>query len=232
MAQMDAIREIARRCLVIPLESGREDRFLWEHTCRVVRAAMMIARIEKITDSFDAEVLTVAAWFANAGWVVEFEQGKVARESIRAKTTTPVQRELGASLLTARLSDVLDHRIVEQAALCVRSLGERPVDRLDARLILDADCLDECGPLSLLQMVRLQAFQGRGLEDLLNAWTRRNEYGYWKALINDSIHFPSVRDIARRRLEYMDRYVEQLRACHEAKDICIAGPREDSSLMA
>lgn len=224
MAQIDAIREVARRSLVIPLENGREDRFLWEHTGRVVRAAHLIAQIEKITDSLDAEVLTVAAWFSNAGWIVEFEQGKVTREGIRSRTTSPVQRELGASLLIAKLSKILEHRVVDQAAMCVRSLGERQVERLDARLILDADCLEECGPLSLLQMVRQQAFQGRGLDEVLKAWTRRTEYGYWKALINESIHFPSVRAIAKKRLDYLNHYVEQLRTCHDAGDICDAPP--------
>jgi len=219
MANLDAIREIARQKLAIPADGGRVDWFLWEHTQRVVGAASAIVRLEGLDDGVDPIVLTCAAWFYDAGWAVEYHQGHVAREAIRAKVTTSVQRELGASLMADALKGTVDARRIDLASACIRALGERPVDRTDARVILDADSLEDCGPLCLWQMIRQNTFEGRGMQGVLDAWQARQQYGYWNALINESIRFESVKTIARRRLAQLDQFVDQLRASHTGEDL-------------
>lgn len=219
MADLDVIQDIAQRNLVIPLESGQKDVYLWEHAKRITRAAHRIAIIENLTQAIDPIALSVAGWFCEAGWVVESASQSLARNQIKSRVTSAVQRELAASLLVSELSGILEQQALDYAARCVRSLSERPVESIEARIIMDADSLEECGPICLWQMVRQHAFEGRALDEVLEAWEMRKKYGYWNAIINDSIHFESVKAIARSRLDAVDRYVAQIRDNIEGADI-------------
>jgi len=219
MVGLDTIRNIARRSLVIRTPDGTEDLALWEHSQRVANSAADIAQLEQAADSIDEIVLTAAAYYHEAGWIVQYRDGRVSREQILARITTSVQRELGAVLMEQDLADHLPRQTLTTASDCIRKLNNREVDILEARLIVDADSLEECGALSLWHMVRKHTFDGKGLEGILESWETKKQYNYWDALINDSIYFESVRHIARQRLTVLDNLIAEVRKNHYGDDI-------------
>ena len=208
---------------MIPFGRNRSDVFLWEHAVRVTSTALRIAHLPELaSQQVDLDVLQAAALYHDSGWVVQFREGQITREDVLAKLPTPVQRELAASLFEESLTELLPAETLAGASACIRMLNDHDVDVAEAWIIVEADNLEECGPLSLLRLWRRHTFEGKGLQAIVERWQTQRRYGYWDARINDTIRLDAVKKIARQRLKALDRVVEELRRHDIADDIAPA----------
>ncbi len=121
------------------------------------------------------------------------------------------------------MKDLLPADTIVRAADCLRSLSDHEVESLESRLVADAENLDEFGALSLWQMARKQAMEGKAMEAAIKTWETQKQYGYWSARINDSFRFEAVKQIAHERLVTFDKIIQQLKAHHNGDDLTAAG---------
>ncbi len=215
---LEAVTARARELLTLHVD-GATDLSLWEHSERVAQSAELLARLPEIgTDRPDADACTVAALFHDAGWAVQYQQGIVQRWQLLSRPTSDVQRELGAAALIETVGRVLPQETVEIATEAIRHLNVRNTSLVEARVVAEAEALDEIGLLFLLRQFRQYQAEGRPLEQLLKTWLRQLEYRYWDARIND-LKFEVTRRIARERLHAVEQFMHAFARDREAGDL-------------
>jgi hypothetical protein len=67
--------------------------------------------------------------------------------------------------------------------------------------------------------------EGKTLTELIAAWDRQAEYGYWEARLNNGFQFESIRAVARHRFDLLQRFMNDLRstlACEEFQGAGVA----------
>lgn len=215
---LEAVTARARELLTLHVD-GATDLSLWEHSERVAQSAELLARLPEIgTDRPDADACTVAALFHDAGWAVQYQQGIVQRWQLLSRPTSDVQRELGAAALIETVGRVLPQETVEIATEAIRHLNVRNTSLVEARVVAEAEALDEIGLLFMLRQFRQYQAEGRPLEQLLKTWLRQLEYRYWDARIND-LKFQVTRRIARERLHAVEQFMHAFARDREAGDL-------------
>lgn len=218
MATEDTIRPRAREDLVIVVDGDRDDVVLWERAVRVSRSAIWIADLPEASDNdIDRRAVLAAALYHDAGWAIQFRDGRIARAEILDKPTSDKQRELAVGLLSARLADLLSPGSMNIACQAVREANRRDTDLLEARILSDAVNLDEIG-MALWQLVWRHTMDGTGVEVALDTWQRQNEYGYWDARIK-RFRYEPVRQKAVERLTDVESYMLALARHHFGPDV-------------
>lgn len=218
----------AARDLLTISGQGFKDAFLFEHSLRVMRLSRRLAEVSEYrAKSPDAAALELAALFHDAGWALQFSQGRVERWQLLNRPTNDVQRELGAVVLLERIGDLSPAKTARLAAEAIRQCNDRNTSLVEARILADAESLDEIGLIYLLRQYRLYQADGRSLEQLLTTWQRRREYRYWDARLQDGFRSDAAREIARRRVQRAEAFVAELSHEHAGDDI--AAPAETSS---
>lgn len=216
--QIERLVPLARRLLVVPLDETNSDLWLWEHTERVLRLTQMIAGLPDIGGEPDLAALGAAALFHDAGWIVEYQQGKWKRWQLVSRPTNDKQRELGAALLQEEAAPLLAGPTARLAVDAIRQCNNHRTQLLEARIIAEAEALDEIGTIYLLRQFRLYQAEGRPLQQLVDSWQRQSEYQYWDLRLND-FRWDFTRELARRRLAAVDTFVQALRRDLHGEDL-------------
>jgi len=121
--------------------------------------------------------------------------GKIGRTNLKDRS------EQSAELLVSMLDDV-DEGLLDRATRLLHEMPHRSPVPEEAKLLADAVNLEDFGVIGLaVQMTQLTR-QGDGVVQLAEGSEKREQYGYWEARLKDGFHFPSVRQIAARRLEH------------------------------
>lgn len=217
---MERIAAVGKQFLTLQDEQGRTDPWLFEHSDRVARAALNIARLPEVREEQpDLAALTIAALFHDAGWAVQFRQGRLDRWQVLSRPTNDVQRELAAGLLQEQIGHLAPANVLRLAADAIRSFTDREAETVEARILSDANNLDDFGVPYILRQFRQYQSEGRTLDQLLSSWSRQQEYRYWEARINDGFHFETPRAAARRRLGSMEAVLATLARDLSAADL-------------
>ena len=122
-------------------------------------------------------------------------------------------------MLEQSLSDLLTRESLARALQAVRSLYDRDSESVEARIVSEADNLDQFGLLSLWLVIRRGIVDGKGVQNVIDTWKSRKEFGYWKALLDDSFQLPSVRAVAEERLDHLEHLMEGLELQHRGEDL-------------
>jgi hypothetical protein len=220
MAQSDPIWQRAKAELTISDRAGVRDLFLWEHTVRVVRVARMLLEVPEIAvQDVDRTALQAAALFHGVGWALQCRDGLASRWEVLTRPTTEAQRDLSASWLSKNGSEYVSDRSLVVACTAIRLANSRDAGTAESRVLTDAENLDSVGPLAFWQMVRRHSAEGKGVQAAVEAWNRQKEYNFWEARIKDGFRSQAARQLAYKRLDALQAFVEALCTHHRADDV-------------
>lgn len=210
----------ARADLLIPTSKGEPDLFLWEYSWRIARSAAHIAALPEVQRHAPNESAVVAgALYHAACWAERCRAGECDRGDVLLTALSEGDREQSARMLEAAMAEVLVPDALLRALRAVRAAQERETTSVEAKIIADARSLQEFGVLSLWPLIRKGMIEGKAVQSVLDGWNRKKEYHFWEARLNDSFHFESVRELARRRLEQLERAMSELKEQHYSEDL-------------
>ncbi len=217
---LEAIWKRARADLLIPNRRGDPDLFLWEHSFRVARTAQYLLHLPEVRKRApdDCAVLA-AALYHNAGWVSRYRGADADRLELLLGSLSEGDDEEGAHLMERSLSGLLPAGSLQLAAHVTRAVRDRATDLVEAHVVSDANNLQEFGVLYLWPAIRRGLLDGKGVQALLDTWRRKKEYRFWEARLTDSFRFQASREIARSRLEKIERLLAELEEQHNASDV-------------
>lgn len=218
--QWDKIESRARAVLSVTTEFDGEDIFLWEHSMRVAHNARCIAGFPEVCDvPPDLVAVTAAALYHEVGWIERLRSREIRRVELLIRPRIASQSEEAAMMLERSLSDLLPQESLTRALEAVRSLYDRDAESVEARIVSEADNLDQFGLLSLWLVIRRGIVDGKGVQNVIDTWKSRKDFGYWKALLDDSFQLPSVRAVAEERLDQLEHLMEGLELQHLGEDL-------------
>jgi len=221
----DQLWQRAQCDLVVQIPGGPADPFVWEHSWRVAQLAEAIASSPEVGHRpVDRRALAAAAWYHDAGWVLQVRAGKLEPREALLRPTSDLLRELAADWVADQLRNIVPPGSLELAARAVRHCNDRQTDLLEAQLLAEADNLDQIGPQAICLMHRKQQAEGKTLFDLIDTWQRQQEYRYWQARLKESFRFPSVRRVAEQRWRALQHFMTDLRAVVRGEDLGPARP--------
>jgi HD superfamily phosphodiesterase len=212
---IEKLRAKARTDLAVRPDGRPADPFVWEHSERVVHLTQLIASVPELASKIiDRAALIAAAYYHDAGWIQEFRAGRLREIDLLIGRTSDRLRDQAADCLLRSLQGLLPAGAVQQAARIICTCNEREPALLEARILAEADNLDQVGPQAICLMLRKQIAEGRTLADTLQAWHRQEQYQFWPAWIKECFRFSSVRIMAEQRHQSMRRFMADLdKAC-------------------
>jgi hypothetical protein len=153
---------------------------------------------------------TVALEVACYALQLPFRQRKPLPAGKLGRTSLKDRAEQSAELLVSQAGDEIDDVLLDRATRILQELHHKSPMLDAARLLADALNLDDFGLSGLLTLSVQLARQGDGLQQIVLACDKREQYGYWDARLRDGFHYDPVRQIARRRLEHARRMIKLL----------------------
>jgi HD domain len=227
---LESIQKTARSDLLLSVDDGAPDVFLWEHSLRVARNARQVAHLaEARALGVDELSAFVAGLYHDAGWASRVNAGELDRMHVLLGPTTEGDCEAGALMLERSLRGRVSPMVLDRAATAVRTRLDRSSRSPDAVVLAEAEALDEFGVLPLWLAVRRGALEGRGVEAAIESWVRKKEYSFWTARLTDSFRFSEVRELARMRLTRIERLMGEVQLESLGQDLAavVGGvPRE------
>lgn len=210
----------ARADLLLPTPKGEPDLFLWEYAWRIARSAEHIAALPEVQrHAPDLSAVLAGALYHAACWTERCLAGECDRSDILMTALSEGDREQSARMLDAAMGEILSADALQRALRAVRAAQDRATTSVEARIVADARSLQEFGVLSLWPMIRRGMTEGKAVQAVLDSWNRKKEYHFWEARLNDSFHFDAVRELARSRLERLERAMVELKEQHYSEDL-------------
>jgi len=165
----------------------------------------------------------VAALFHQAATVRLDEERRTSTVYAAATMSAEDVKEYSAELAGDRLRGKMPDRELDLVQEIIRRAHDASIELAEAKVLSDADSLDDIGTLGVWRDLRRYILEGRAVEDTVRAWQRREQYGYWEARIRDAFNLATSRRLAERRLAAARAFKEQLAIEREALDL----PDED-----
>ena len=223
MALPKPVVDAATQLLILPGVHQGKDLWLWEHAQRVVQLARMLALLPEAreigADQPNQDIVSLAALFADAGWAVQVRRGEINHWQVLSRPTNDLQRELGVGALQERAAAHVSSELIEVAARAIRECNDRYTKLPEARVLSEAENLDEIGIMYVLRQFRQFQIEGQPLDQLVVNWGRHLEYRYWDARVNDCLRWETTRHIARERLRAVEQFMDSLTRDRGATDL-------------
>ena len=227
MPEIEPLIEEARDVLVTASPLGREDRFLFDHAVRVMRVAERLSHCREVRQwRIDRFALQVAALFHQAATVRLDEERRTSTVYAAATMSAEDVKEYSAELAGDWLRGRVPGRQLARIQEIIRRAHDASIDLAEAKILSDADSLDDIGALGVWRDMRRYILEGRAVADTVRAWQQREQYGYWEARLREAFNLETARRLAERRLEAARRFKEQLAVEREALDL--ADEQEDA----
>lgn len=220
MPEIEPVIDIARDVLVGTSPLGREDTFLFDHSLRVMRVAEQLSRSEEVADwRIDRFALQAAALFHQAATVRLEEERRTSTVYAAATMSAEDIKSYSAELAGDRLGSRVPGRQLELIQEIIRRTHDATIELNEAKILTDADSLDDIGALGTWRDLRRYVLEGRAIDDALHAWKRREEYGYWETRVRDAFNLETARRLAEGRLKAARAFMQQLRRERDGADI-------------
>ncbi len=220
MADLNLIKEIAEQVLAVPTLKGTPDRYLMDRACRVLRHCGGIAQLPEVQRfQVDRECMNIAALFRDAGFArYASEEDRVAR-MVLADLTDEDLRDFSCQVVHEKLTEILNPRQLERICSIITESCLRDTTLIEAMILSDARNMDDMGAIGIFNDMRRYVVHGRGATEVIQAWNRKVEYDYWSARLRESFRFEAVKQLARKRLQFAEQFMENLDLENRAGDL-------------
>jgi HD superfamily phosphodiesterase len=220
MPELEPIIEIARGVLIGRSPLGKDDTFLFDHSLRVMGVAERLTKCREVRSwRLDRFSLSVAALFHQAATVRLDEERRTSTVYAAATMSAEDVKEYSAELAGDRLQGKLAVRQLELVQDIIRHAHDASVALPEAKILSDADSLDDIGALGVWRDLRRAVLEGRAVEEAIRAWERREQYGYWQTRIRDAFNLTTARLMAESRLAAARAFMQQLARERVAADL-------------
>jgi HD superfamily phosphodiesterase len=222
MPEIEPIIEIARGALIGRSPLGREDTFLFDHSLRVMRVAERLASCREVRAwRMDRFALAVAALFHEAATGRLEEERRTSTVYAAATMSAEDVKLYSAELAGDRLRGKLPPRQLELVQEIIRRVHDATIDLAEAKILSDADSLDDVGALGVWHDLRRYVLKGRSIADATRAWEQREQYGYWAPRVRDrnAFNLATARRLAESRLGAARTFMTQLARESDAADL-------------
>jgi HD superfamily phosphodiesterase len=217
---IEPIIEIARTVLVGRSPLGRDDTFLFDHSLRVTRVAERLASCREVAAwRIDRFALSVAALFHQAATVRLEEERRTSTVYAAATMSAEDVKTYSAELAGDRLRGKVPARQLELVQEIIRRAHDATIDVAEAKILSDADSLDDIGALGVWRDLRRYVLEGRSIADATRAWEQREQYGYWAGRIREAFNLATARRLAESRLGTARAFMQQLARERDATDL-------------
>jgi len=229
---LDRLLPLARQLLILPIGERQRELWLWEHSERVMQLTQLLADLPELAGQApDHLALATAALFHDAGWALEFHQGRIDRWQLLSRPTNEIQRELGAAMLLEEAANLLPGPNARLAADAIRHCNDRRTTLLEAQILAEAENLDELSVVYVLRQYRQYQAENRALAQLVDTWRRQQEYRYWEVRLNEGFRWETTRALARQRLAAVEAFMQALERDLRGADLqAVARPTSAASM--
>lgn len=165
---------------------------------RLTQRVRKLANMKLVTGDIDLDLLEIACYAMQ----LPMRHGKSLPAGKLGKTSLRDRAEQAAELLVSTLGDEIDEPMLDRVTRLLQELPQRAPKLNESRILADAVNLDDFGVSGLVRQSMQLARHGAGILQLVEAFEKREEYGYWQARLKDGFHFEPVRKMARKRLDH------------------------------
>jgi len=217
MSELKAIEQLAKKLLTTKTQLGRPDNYLFDRANRLTASIEKICSFDELTTqnlSIDRFCLACAALFSD----IHLTHSKTAQSTL-ADADKTINFAKTAKLLAEHLAPHLSPARIEKInKIIAESYVSRTV-MTEAKILSDARSLEDMGIIGILNDFRRQVLAGKSVSDVVGAWQKKNDYGYFQTRLNDDFHFDTVRDLAAARLAIAQNFMDSLNAELSAEDL-------------
>lgn len=221
MSQEELIADIAQGVLSSPAHEAKTNSGLWDQAKRLLRIAGIICDLPELTGPdlpIDRLALSGAVYFCNAD-LAETEAGKNLKTKSSPEPSRLDSAKISAGIAAEKLHGQLSEQKVNKISRIIIESGNKLTTSNEAKILSDAQNLDDMGIVGLFSRLRNSSVHGQGPSDILRSWKKKIDYGYFQARLEDSFHFESVKRIAKKRFELTEKFMSGLRDECSGKDI-------------
>jgi len=217
--KIDNVDSDILRALTIVDESGVRGTRLVDDALRLWKRVGRLGAMGLGSSQMDRPALELAC-FALQLPLIPAKPSKNSRPlappSARQPATNLRERaEQAAELLLSGFVQTYDAKLLERTARILRELPRKRPTSEEACLLGDALNLDDFGLLGCTLQAMQQGRANGSVAQLIDAFEKRDQYGYWDMRLKDGFSYDAVRDLARRRLaetrEVVQRLAEELK---------------------
>lgn len=197
MALSGKVRQQLGRLLNVIDDAGRQGPRLVDDSERLWRRTQRFIQMDLLGPESELDALELACYAMQ----LPMRQSKLLPVGKLGKTSLRDRAEQAAELLVGAMGEEIDESLLDRTTRLLHELPQRSPVLDESKLLADVVNLEDFGITGLVQQTIQLSRQGAGIRQLIEAFEKREQYGYWDARLKDSFHFEPIRQIARRRLE-------------------------------
>ena len=189
----------------------RRHPILIERAERLERLVSRVLECEEIAPlACNRLAAKIATQYIDAWAVDDIDAGRLAAAEVLLQPPNERQADLAAEIAYDLIGDQIDPATRELAASAIRACPQRNTRMPEALVLAEVVNLDSIGPMWLVAQISRCAAEGKPIESIFSLWRRQSDYNYWHQRIDETLRFAASRDIARKRVAGLTRYMAAL----------------------
>jgi len=204
----EAVKSRLEETLRQPAGGGTPGPRLVDDAHRLWKTVERIRQLSSSVDLIDAEGLELACFALQ----LPFAHRRGATTSKLGRLNLRQRCQQGTELLVNLLSGLTPQSALDRVVHILEQTPSRAPALVEARMLADAVNLEDFGILGVVSQIIQLSFASQGVDQLLEGWDSRQQYGYWEARLKDSFHYAPVRALAEQRLHDARLLIRMLRA--------------------
>lgn len=218
MGELEFVRQTAKDVLTVSKKGLLSGDWLWRRAERLVRSAghiRQLPEVNKVGWETDEFCLAAAAYFCDAGLAdyLNTSNGKIVN------STKEDLFELSAEIAEQKLSGEISQTKIKLIGLIIIESGNHRTNRAEAMILSEARNLDDMGATGAFEDFRRLMAGDKDIDEAVQGWAKKKDYGYWQARLRESFRFESVRKLAEKRLLTVEKFINQLKTEIKADDL-------------